>query len=109
MEVSSMIPELQRFTDGLYVIVGAHLTLEEAREQFGKEYDEEIDAFDDNIGKPITSTIDNVKHQWVRYEYIGEFNCPDDYDPEPGDALWMLKEQEKRPKGIVRKATVVNG
>ena len=28
--------------------------------------------------------------------------------PEPGDRLWMLKEQEKRPKGCVRKATVIN-
>ena len=75
-----MTPKLQRFTDGLYVIVGAHLTLNEAQEQFGEEYDEEVDAFDDNIGKPITSTIDRVKHQWVRYEYIGPDNCPDDYD-----------------------------
>ena len=97
-----MIPELQRFTDGLYVIVGAHLTLEEAREQFGKEYDEEVD-------NDTPTEITFVKHQWVRYEYIGEFNCPDDYEPEPGSALWMLKEQEKRPKGIVRKATVING
>ena len=68
-----------------------------------------MDAFDDNAGKPIASTIDSIKHQWVRYEYIGEFNCPDDYEPEPGSALWMLKEQEKRPKGVVRKATVING
>jgi hypothetical protein len=45
----------------------------------------------------------------VRYEYIGENNCPDDYDdPEPGDALWILREQTTRPKGIVRKATVIN-
>jgi len=104
-----MKPELVRFTDGVMVIIGAHLSLEEAKEQFGKEYNEEVDAFDDNAGIPIVSTIDEVKHWWVRYEFIGENNCPDDYDdPEPGDALWMLKEQEKRPKGCTRKATVIN-
>jgi hypothetical protein len=97
-----MIPELQRFTDGLYVIVGSHLTIEEARAQFGKEYDSEVD-------NDTLTEIDSVKHWWVRYEYIGEDNCPDDYDdPEPGTRLWMLKEQTKRPKGVVRKATVIN-
>ena len=97
-----MKPELIRFTDGLYVIVGDHLTLEEAQRQFGEEYDGEIDS-----DEPVT--IDSVKHWWVRYEYLGEFNCPDDYDDyEPGDALWILKEQIKRPKGVVRKATVIN-
>lgn len=101
--------ELMRFTDGLYVIVGAHLTLEEAQEQFGKEYDEEIDDYDTKLNKSVTSTIDWVKHYWVRYEYIGEFNCPDDFDdPEPGDRLWILREQINRPKGVVRKATVIN-
>lgn len=95
-------PELIRFTDDVYVIVGAHLTAEEAQEQFGKEYDEEIDL--DEI-----ATIDTVKHWWVRYEFIGENNCPDDYeDWEYGDKLWMLKEQTVRPKGVVRKATVIN-
>jgi hypothetical protein len=96
-----MKPELVRFTDDIYVIIGAHLTLEEAQEQFGKEYNEEID--DDE-----PATIDYIKHWWVRYEYIGENNCPEDFDPEPGDAIWLLKEQEKRPKGVVRKATVIN-
>jgi hypothetical protein len=76
--------------------------LEEAQKQFGREYDEEVDE-----DEPVT--IDSVKHWWVRYEYLGELNCPDDYDDfEPGDALWMLKEQIKRPKGVVRKATVIN-
>jgi len=103
-----MKPELVRLTGDVYVIIGAHLTLEEAKEQFGKEYDEEVDAFDDKENVPIISTIDSVKHCWMRYEFIGEFNCPDDFDPEPGDCLWMLKEQEKRPKGCVRKATVIN-
>ena len=97
-----MKPKLVRFTDGVYVIVGAHLTLEEAQKQFGKEYDEEIDA-------DYPATIDYIRHWWVRYEYVGPDNCPDDYDdPEPGDRLWMLKEQTKRPKGVVRKATVIN-
>jgi hypothetical protein len=97
--------ELVRFTDGIYVIVGAHLSLEEAREQFGEEYADEDYDYDNDCIKRINS----VKHQWVRYEYIGPDNCPDDYDdPEPGDALWMLKRQEKRPKGCVRKATVIN-
>jgi len=104
-----MKPELVRFTDGCYVIVGAHLTLEEAKDQFGKEYDEEVDDFDDKLKLPITSTIDYINHWWVRYEYIGESNCPDDFDdPEPGDRMWMLKEQTSRPKGVVRKATVIN-
>ena len=102
-------PELQRFTDGVYVIVGAHLPLEEAQKQFGKEYDTEMDAFDDDKKIPITSTINSVKHYWVRYEFIGPDNCPDDYDdPEPGDKCWMLKYQKNRPKGVVRKATVIN-
>lgn len=97
-----MKPELIRFTDGIYVIVGEHLTLEEAQRQFGEEYDEEVDE-----NEPVT--IDSVKHWWVRWEYIGPDNCPDDYDdPEPGDAMWILKEQTKRPKGVVRKATVIN-
>jgi hypothetical protein len=97
-----MKPELVRFTDGIYVIIGDHLSLEDAQKQFGKEYDEEIDE-----DEPVT--IDSVKHWWVRYEYLGELNCPDDYDDfEPGDALWMLKEQTKRPKGVVQKATVIN-
>ena len=103
-----MKPELLRLTDGIYVIVGSHLSLEEAQKQFGKEYDEERDEFDDEKKIPIISTIDSVKHWWMRYEFIGENNCPDDYDPEPGDQLWMLKEQEKRPKGCVRAATVIN-
>lgn len=97
-----MKPELVRFTDGVYVIVGDHLSLGEAQRQFGMEYDEEVDE-----DEPVT--IDSVKHWWVRYEYIGPDNCPDDYDdPEPGDTMWMLKEQTKRPKGVVRKATVIN-
>jgi hypothetical protein len=97
-----MKPELVRFTDNVYVIVGDHLTLEEAQKQFGKEYDEEVDE-----DEPVT--IDSVKHWWVRYEYLGPDNCPDDYDdPEPGERMWMLKEQMKRPKGVVRKATVIN-
>lgn len=95
-------PELVRFTDGLYVIVGDHLSLEEAQKQFGKQYDEEIDE-----DEPVT--IDSVKHWWVRYEFLGEWNCPDEYDDyEPGDAMWILREQTKRPKGVVRKATVIN-
>jgi len=99
-----MKPELVRFTDGVYVIIGDHLTLEEAQRQFGERYEEEIDADTD---EPVI--INSVKHWWVRYEYIGPDNCPDEFDdPEPGDALWMLKEQIKRPKGVVRKATVVN-
>lgn len=96
-----MKPELVRLTDDIIVIIGAHLSLEEAREQFSKEYDEEIDS-------DLPATIDSVKHWWMRYEFIGEDNCPDNWDPEPGDRLWMLKEQEKRPKGCVRKATVIN-
>jgi len=105
-----MKPELVRFTDDIYVIVGAHLSLEETREQFGREYDTEMDAFDDDKNIPIISVINSVKHWWVRYEFIGGNNCPDDYDDdiEPGTALWMLKKQEKRPKGVVRKATVIN-
>lgn len=95
-------PELIRFTDGLYVIVGDHLSLEEAQKQFGKQYDEEIDE-----DEPVT--IDSVKHWWVRWEFLGEMNCPDDYDDyEPGEAMWILREQTKRPKGVVRKATVIN-
>jgi hypothetical protein len=97
-----MKPELVRFTDNVYVIVGDHLTLEDAQKQFGREYDEEVDE-----DEPVT--IDSVKHWWIRYEYLGPDNCPDDYDdPEPGEAMWMLKEQLKRPKGVVRKVTVIN-
>lgn len=101
-----MKPELVRFTEGVYVIVGDHLSLEEAQKQFGDAYEEEVDAdFDDNA--PVM--INSVKHWWIRYEYLGPDNCPDDYDdPEPGDAMWMLREQTKRPKGVVRKATVIN-
>jgi len=80
------------------------ITLEEAQKQFGEEYEEEVDA---DFDEPVM--INSVKHWWIRYEYLGELNCPDDYDDfEPGDALWMLKEQTKRPKGVVRKATVIN-
>jgi hypothetical protein len=74
------------------------------RKKYYKKYilNEEVDE-----DEPVT--IDSVKHWWVRYEYIGPDNCPDDYDdPEPGDTMWMLKEQTKRPKGVVRKATVIN-
>jgi hypothetical protein len=84
-----------------FVIVGAHLTLDEARARFGEDYNAEIGA--DEI-----ATINAVKHCWVRYEIIGEGNCPDDYEPEPGLRLWMLHEQTRRPGGVVRKATVVN-
>jgi hypothetical protein len=96
-----MKPELVRLSEDYYVIIGAHLTLKEVQEQFGKEYDEEV--CDDEF-----SPINSIKHCWMRYEYIGEYNCPDDFEPEPGDALWMLKEQTERPKGVVRKATVIN-
>ena len=100
-----MKPELVGFSDGLYVIVGDHLTLEEAQKQFGEEYgDEDYDYDNDKV-----RIIESVKHWWVRYEYLGEFNCPDAYDDyEPGDALWILREQTERPKGVVRKATVIN-
>jgi hypothetical protein len=87
-----MKPELVRFTDGIYLIV-----------------DEEIDAYDDDAKKGIFTPIDSVKHWWIRYEFIGEYNCPDDYDdPEPGDSMWLLYERETRPKGVVRKATAIN-
>ena len=100
-----MKPELVRFTDGIYVIVGDHLTLEEAQKQFGEEYsDEDYDYDNDKV-----KTIESVKHWWVRYEYLGPDNCPDAFDDyDPGDALWILREQTKRPRGVVRKATVIN-
>ncbi len=98
-------PELQRFSDGNYVIVGAHLSLEEVKEQFGREYDEEVCCdYEDLEFVPINT----VHHWWIRYEFIGPDNCPYDYDSEPGDACWMLRIQTKRPKGVVRKATVIN-
>jgi hypothetical protein len=37
-----MKPELVRLSEDYYVIIGAHLTLKEVQEQFGKEYDEEV-------------------------------------------------------------------
>jgi hypothetical protein len=89
-----MTVELVSFTDETMVVVGEHLSLEETRVKFQNECDDDIIS---------------VKHWWVRYEFIGEPNCPDDWDdPSPGDALWMLKETEIRPKGCVRKATVIN-
>jgi hypothetical protein len=103
-----MKPELVRFSDDTYIIIGAHLTLEEARDQFGKEYDSEVDAYDDEAKKEIFTPIESVKHWWVRYEFIGEDNCPDDFEGDPGDSMWILHEREKRPKGITRRATVIN-
>jgi len=100
-----MEPELVRFTDGVCVIIGDHLTLEETRKRFGDEYGEEY--YDYDADKP--GIIESVKHWWVRYEYLGPYNCPDDFDDcDPGDAAWLLREQIARPKGVVRKATVIN-
>jgi len=97
-------PELTMFSNGDWVIVGDHLSLEDAQKQFGDEYRDENDLTEEMAG------IESVKHWWIRYEFIGPDNCPDGYDEiiDPGDALWILKEQEKRPKGCIRKVTVIN-
>lgn len=104
MKPTAKPAELVRFSDGSLVIVGAHLTLEEAQSQFGEEYgEEEFDYEGDQLGK-----ISSVKHWWIRYEFIGEDNCPEDFEPEKGDRCWILREQEKRPGGCVKRATVIN-
>ena len=100
--------KLVRYTDGIYVIEGAHLTLEEAKKLFEKEYDEVVDAYDFDKDCEIISGINKVTHCWIRYEFVGEFNCPDDFDFEPGDAIWLLYTTKNRPKGVTRKATIIN-
>lgn len=97
-----MKTELQHFTgDYEYVIVGAHLSLEDTRKQFGEEI---------KLDQGEHAEITKVKHWWVRYEFLGPDNTPDDFnDPEPGDAAWVLYDKEARPGGAVRRATVITG
>jgi hypothetical protein len=91
--------ELVRFTGDLYVIVGGHIPLKEIREKYGEEI-----KLDEGKDAEIVST----RYGWVRYEFLGPDNTPDDFDdPVPGDAAWILYLQEKRPKGIVRKVTAI--
>lgn len=101
MKIKQDKPYLTALSDFTYVIVGEHLTVEEANRQFGEEYSRESDTSGGIVG---------VKHYWMRYEFIGEDNCPDEMDPEDfgkGEGCWVLKEQTKRPKGATVKVTVV--
>jgi hypothetical protein len=94
-------PELALFTDGSWVILGAHLSLEEARARFGEEFAREN-------GGDEPAVIDHVDHCWVRQGFVGE----DDLDAlddgiEIGTRWWILHETTVRPTGVVRRATVV--
>lgn len=91
------MPDLIMMNDGSWVIAGAHLTAEEAEEQFGKKWRDESDE---------TDKITRVDHAWLRYEKIGEDDM-DFEDVDPGTSLWILYETKKRPKGVTRAATVI--
>jgi len=80
------------------VILGAHLSIEEAREQFGEEYADSMD-------QDPSAVINNVRHCWARYEFIGPDNCPECC--EGMTAAWILYE-DYRPQGFVRRVTVIN-
>jgi hypothetical protein len=86
--------ELIQLNDGEWIISGEHLSLEEAKERF----DEEIISYTDY---PII----DIRHSWLRYEFVH----PDDFDLDYDDdkyALWVL-HKGKRPKGVVRKCTEI--
>jgi len=88
--------EMILLNDGSVVIAGAHLTAEEAETQFGDEF---RNTYDPN------EKIDFVRHSWLRYEMVGEDRADDELDY--NYRVWFLYEQKERPKGVVRKATVI--
>ena len=83
--------ELSLFSEGEWVIIGDHLSLEDARDIAKKEDPEHSLSFTE------------VKRYWVRYEFTEADEC------EEYGILhwWRLHETTKRPKGITKKATML--
>ncbi|MCK9570281.1 hypothetical protein M0R72_15150 [Candidatus Pacearchaeota archaeon] len=84
--------ELTLFSEGEWVIIGDHLSLEEALEYAKKEDPEHALSFTE------------VKHYWVRYEFAEG----DEREEFQIESWWRLHETTKRPKGITKKATVLS-
>jgi hypothetical protein len=82
------------------VIMDVHVSPEEAIAIANRDYgDIELD-----YGKCI-----GVRHFWAKYQFISEYDdATDDYDLTPGkDSLWYIYETTKRPKGVVKRVTVL--
>lgn len=81
--------ELTLFSEGEWVIIGDHLSLEDALVIAKKENPDCI--------------FTEVKHYWVRYEFT-ESDEREEYDIL---LWWRLHETTKRPEGVTKKATVL--
>lgn len=83
------------------VIMDVHISPEEAMVIAERDIgDIELD-----YGKCI-----GVRHFWARYQFIGEGDALDDYDDDyvaGKDSLWYMYETSKRPKGVVKRVTVL--
>ena len=81
------------------VIMNVHISPEEA--MVIAEHD--IGDIESNYGKRI-----GARHFCARYQFVSEEDGADDYDFIPGkDALWYIYETSKRPKGVVKRVTVL--
>jgi hypothetical protein len=82
------------------VIMNVHISPEEA--MIIAEHD--IGDIELDYGKCI-----GVRHFWAKYQFVSENDEPlDDYDLTPGkDSLWYIYETTKRPKGVVKRVTVL--
>lgn len=86
--------KVDAFSNGEFVVIGEHISLERAKEMMSKE----------DPGAIVTE----VKHYWVRYEWMTDEDI-DDFDVGYGTTIrpqwWVLHETTLRPKGLTRKAT----
>lgn len=84
--------ELVQLSNSDWVIMDGHVLLEDAKKWFG-------DEIRDATGYPI----DDVRHSWMRYEFVSQEDL--DFD-DSKFATWML-HGTKRPKGVVKKCTEI--
>lgn len=86
--------KLFSFSDSSWVIIGDHVSKEDAQKLATEE-------------DPCL-IVESVQHCWVRYEFIADGESIfDDFEPSERPRWWVLHESQSRPKGVVRKATVI--
>jgi len=89
---------VELLSDGTWIIAGVHTALEKAKEIMLKE----------DPGAIVT----DVYHCWLRYEFMSDEDVIDNdikyYGEGKRPRWWILHETTKRPKGITKKATVLD-
>jgi len=74
--------------DWQFTLSGGHYTKEEVQEAY-----------------PLENVID-VEHVWLQWHKLSYDDC-DDFDLESGSMGFHIFDKDKRPKGVVSKATGV--